>query len=146
MTILKNVMAHSCSVYFYLRSPFSASFSSFHNSWQYTLNIIFCRWLDSNRGSLMMEVTALPTGSHHCPCVLCFQQFTHKLCSTKYCHWLDSNPSHHEVATLSQPLTTTRLVQGQWYCWRHHKNEYSLPGGDISKLFCCPEISAKKIL
>ena len=28
----------------------------------------------------------------------------------------DSNPSHHEVATLSQPLTTTRLVQGQWYC------------------------------
>ena len=29
--------------------------------------IIFCRWLDSNRGPLVSEATALPTEPHHCP-------------------------------------------------------------------------------
>ena len=29
--------------------------------------IIFCRWLDSNRGHLVSEAAALPTQPHHCP-------------------------------------------------------------------------------
>ena len=35
--------------------------SYFQCSWQYMFNIIFCRWLDSNRGPLESAVTALPT-------------------------------------------------------------------------------------
>ena len=41
--------------YFSKNGPFPASFSSFLSfqySWQWIFNIIFCRWLDSNRGPL----------------------------------------------------------------------------------------------
>ena len=44
--------------------PFPASFSlfsSFQYSWQWIFNIKFCWWLDSNRGPLESEATALPT-------------------------------------------------------------------------------------
>ena len=49
---------------FFKNGPFPASFSlfsSFQYSWQWIFNLKFCWWLDSNRGPLESEATALPT-------------------------------------------------------------------------------------
>ena len=67
----ENVQRFSCfsiKMFFFKNGPFPASFSLFL-SFQYTVDskqmfnikINFCRWLDSNCGPLLLEVTALPT-------------------------------------------------------------------------------------
>ena len=70
MTGIKNdfIRSHLCGLFFFKKNwPFPASFF-FISSFQYTVdskqmfNINkFCQWLDSNRGPLVSEATALPT-------------------------------------------------------------------------------------
>ena len=55
---------------FYFKMGHFSLFSSFQYSWQKTWNIIFCRWMDSNRGSLKLEATTLPTEPQVLPEVL----------------------------------------------------------------------------
>ena len=43
-----------------------SKFSYFQQLTEKTFIVKFCRWLDSNRGPLVSEVTALPTEPHHC--------------------------------------------------------------------------------
>ena len=56
-----------------LNGPFLASFPLFFVfSLQLTVNIVqykFCQWLDSNRGPLVWETTALPTEPRHYPVI-----------------------------------------------------------------------------
>ena len=67
MTPVKMTIAQTTLV-FLKNGPFPSSFSLFL-SFQYTVDskqifnkyIYFCQWLDSNRGPLVLEATALPT-------------------------------------------------------------------------------------
>ena len=67
--------SESSAILVFLNGPILASFSlfsSFHYSWQLTMNIIFCWWVDSNRGPLESEATALPTDPQPLPPVYLF--------------------------------------------------------------------------
>ena len=105
-------MTGNCQIKYHL----SHTYCSFNIHEKCTVK--FCRWLDSNHGPLVLEVTTLPTESHHCPTLLfrfivyiflnwpnpasflfifvlfstqwrCSTKFDHKKCRS--CAW-DSNP------------------------------------------------------
>ena len=52
--------------------PLFSLLSSFQYSWLWMFNNFFCQWLDSNRGPLALEATALPTEPQQLPKIYIF--------------------------------------------------------------------------
>ena len=67
--------------------------------WLYTFNIIFCRWLDSNRGPMESEATtSLSTELHPLPDQLLQHDYMLYAETTKiYCNWMRLNGTQKPV-------------------------------------------------
>ena len=94
-------------------------------------NINFCRWLDSNRGPLVLEATALPTEPHnHCPgysviIALIFQYSGRSMPRTGSgdsiaATWLPSAPTYRAVRHGGPFITSSKRHYGFW-CQKTHR-------------------------
>ena len=104
---------------------------------QLTINkcsIKVCRWLDSNRRSLVSEVTALPTEPHHCPTLIICK--TIHLFQIIYKSYTKKTKKLHQCVLLKNVLNICKTIHlFQIIQWRPLQRSYQKAALWIDAMF-----------